>query len=257
MHRILCVFVIILILFIITSCTDNISQDKSDLTTEVYEQQPSESTVTATPKSTLSEDEKRTISRLNEYLSYCRDHNDWYAAVLLKEMYDNGEITQEQFSELYNISAFENAKDFDDEVWKQIKDHLVNISSILNEETVSCNETDVKAFYNYLCSSAQKGTVYITLFNTQEKKNNIKSGIDYIRKWFKDPSEDNLALVKEVLSAEALSPGEVLFLGSQLYYNLDLPETISAENGVVESSVYLDDKGFDVLIDTAYNKISK
>lgn len=259
MRKVLCLFMIALMILVITACddnADNTSQDESVMPSQVHVPQPSEPIAAATPKPTLSEEEKETISRSNELLSYCGEYNDWYAAVLLKDMYDNNEITQEQFSELYNISGFESAKDFDDIVWKQIKDHLASISSIINAEAVP-SETDMEAFYNYLCSSAQEGTAFITLFNTQGKKDNVKSGINDIRKWFNDPSEDNFALVQEAVSSKALTPGEVLLLGSQLYYSPDLPETVPAENGDVESSVYLDDKGIDGLIDMAYNEISK
>ena len=199
------------------------------------------STPSRTKKPVLSEEEKTNVSRYNELFSYCQMFNDWYAAVLLKEMLDVGEITYDQFSAVFEIDPFNKAKDFDDKLWMQIKNQLNEVASVINGHTNDISKTTMDNCYNYLCSSAQQDTFYLCILESQGKIQRMAQAVNDIHVWFKNPTEENFLPIQNTFLSEDLSSGEIVMLSCYLYNSPKLPSEVESEAQYVDSLVYLNE----------------
>lgn len=244
MKKILIVLMLILSVVSLVACankTSDVGNQDIDNKTKETVQQDQDETPTQPPKPTLSEEEKRNLERYSKLFGYCEKYKDWSAAILIKEMFDEGKISNSQYAKLCLIESFEETRDLSDDLWKQVEDHVKNISSIINGHLKELNKDDLDQFYKSLCAASQQGAVYINIFDSQEKMDRVIKGVAYINKWLDEPSDENLELVKEIYFSEDFTPGEVLLLSCHLNYfpNENSSETRSvelAELGITEYS---------------------
>jgi hypothetical protein len=207
------------------------------------------STPSRTKKPVLSEEEKANVSRYNELFSYCQEFNDWYAAVLLKEMLVQGKITYDQFSAIYEIDFFYKAKKFDDNLWMQIKNQLNEIADTINGHTNDISETDMNNYYNYLCSSAKQDIFYLSMFESKDKIQRMAQAVNDIHVWFKNPTEENFIPIQNTFLSGDLSSGEIVMLSCYLYNSPRLPDKVESEIQYIDSLVYLNEHGVNKLGD--------
>lgn len=254
MKRVIMALLISILVFNFAACAEQVEEVKQtdnnaniESIAEPTEQPNQESfESSATPKPTLSEEEKRILEKYDELMSYCENYNDWSAAVLIKEMYNAGEISEKEFHKLAQISGFEDTRDMSDEIWTQVQEHIRSISDIANGQLDGLNEAGMDKFYQNLCMAAQHGTVYINALDTQDKKERIAQGIAYIDQWIREPNEDNFALVEDVIKNDALTSGEIMLVCCHMYY-------ASGEDN--ERTDYLDNQGVRDIMDVAYGDL--
>lgn len=238
----------------IVSCQAKETITEGSITTPKYS---SEETFipSRTNKPVLSEQDKKIVSKYNELLYYCQNYNDWYAALLLKEMLDKEEITLDQFSALFDIDFFNKAKEFDDKLWKQIQNQLEDIANIINGQQNNINETDMNNCYNYLCSATQQNTIFLTMFESKETIDRLILTVNDLHIWFNSPTEDNFIPIKKKFLSEDMTSGEIIMLSCYLYNSPKLPSEVQTGTGNVDSSTYLDEQGIKNCVEEAMRSL--
>lgn len=231
------VLVAILMTFFFVGCIHESSENAENIVEMLTTEQLSSS---PPPKPTLSEQEIKNREEYNELMDICERYNDWSAALLIRDMYNKGIVTQNQYAKLYSISAFEGIKDFSEELWSQIQNQLNSASNVLNEKE---NSMDRDALYAYLSNASQQGTVYIKLLDSQEKQDRMIRSVAYIDRWFDDPTEQNFERVEQDYFADELTPGEIILLSCHMQYHFNRPDKVLREKKMVDAIVFLEERG--------------
>ena len=208
-----------------------------------------EAPASPTPKPTLSEEDKENINKYNELLGLCEKYHDWSAAILIKTMYEEGKITEDQYYELFSISAFLEAKDYDEEFWLKIKSYIESISDVING-VGETTEEDIQTFYQNIGNAVQQGSIYIAIFDSQDKIDRVSKEITYIDNWLIENTEDNFTVVLSFLNSEELCPGERIVLYCYLYYNPNLPQDIDSNGKKVTVTEYFNNNGLEGYLDS-------
>ena len=252
MKKIISIFILSLIILPLMSCKNNSPAD-------TVLPSPTESkeivSLTPTPEPTLSEQDKVTLEEYNKLFSYCKSYNDWYAVMLLKGMLEEEKITSKQFSAIFDIEAFQKAKDFDEKTWGNIQSQLTNIKDIINGQSNNLNKSEMDSFYNYLCSASKQNTVLISMFDSSEVVERLVNAISDIKKWFNTPNEENFLPVEKTLTSKDVTPAEVMILSCYLFNSPELPDMISTEKGNLESSVFLGERNITIYSNQAYEEL--
>ena len=209
----------------------------------------SEEQASPTPNPTLSEEEKENTNSYNELLSICEKYNDWSAALLIKTMYEEGRVTKDQYYKLFSISAFSDAKDYEEEFWIKIESYIGNISNVING-VGQATEEDIQNLFQDLRNSIQQGTIYIAIFDSQEKIDRVTEGITCIDNWLMQNTEEYFAAVLSFLNSDELSTGEKVLLYCYLFYNPNLPEDINYNGNKVTITDYFKNNGLENYLDT-------
>ena len=201
-----------------------------------------------TPNPTLSEEEKENINKYNELLNLCIRYHDWSAALLIKAMYEEGKITKNQYFELFSIDAFSEAKDYDDEFWNRTQSYIDNMSNVLNE--VNYSAENIQSLSQTIGNAVQQGSVYIAIFDSQEKVDRVSQGLTCIDNWLEESSEEKFNMVMDFLNSQELSTDEKVTLYCYLSYNSNLPEEINSNGNKKTINEYFIDNGLENYLDT-------
>jgi hypothetical protein len=175
----------------------------------------------------LTEEEKRAdeityeVLKLREYIN---ENGDDYSYVRLKEMYEAGEITREDYTleDEYNAEGFLAA----------LGDVYTVYSDILNQ----------------MASFAEKGYLELSLFNEQEARDSEEDIVKVVRKWNEDPSSEN-TYEMEIALLSLKDPGEISYVGAWIFGGSNYGN-ISREDTEYDFITYVKD----VIIDKENNR---
>ncbi len=230
-----------LIIFALMSCAiacDNESTAVTNLesitTTTVIATPPP----TLTPKPTLSEEEIRIKQEYNDLVDICEKYNDWSAVLLIREMYKAGKISENYFKSLNSIEAFNGMKDYNEETWGEYESQIRRVSDILNGKS-----KDEGFIYEHLSRMTKYKTVYVMLFDTEEKRENIIFGVSCINAWFLNPSKEKFNSIKQIYFSDKLTPGEILVLSCYIQYHPDKPSVVLDGDKKIDLEDYLKKNG--------------
>jgi hypothetical protein len=183
-------------------------------------------------------------------LGYCRDYLDMSAAAEIKGIYDKGRVTKEQFEALYGI--WDGMKDYDADEWKAAQDETAMMADIINGRKSGLGEDDGEYFCSMMCTLPQQGAAYINLFDSQQKQDRMKAALDLVKKWYADPTDENMSGVEAAYYSEELTPGEILMLGYYIYYSKDMPARIKVDGTSTDTLDYIARQGYLDYADSAY-----
>ncbi len=202
------------------------------------------------PSPTVLPEQAAAQKEYEKLIGYCRDYLDMSAADAIKDMFDEGKITSEQYEALWGM--WPGMKDYGSDEWAELKDETGMMSDIINGRMSGLGEDDGEYFCGMMCTLPQQGAAYISLFDSQQKQDRIKAGVDLVSKWCSDPTEENMKSVEEAYYSEDLTPGEIMMLGYYIYYNKDMPARIEVDGASKESLDYIARQGYLDYADSAY-----
>jgi hypothetical protein len=207
---------------------------------------PSQS-ITPVPSKAASQ---QTQGKYEKLIGYCRDYGDISAAVEIKDMYSGGEITKEQFSALFDI--FGDMESYGSSDWAQAEDEVRSLGDIINGRKSNLEEDEGEYFYETMCVLPQHGAAYINLFDSQQKQDRVKAAIDLIKKWYADPTDENLKSFEEAYYSQDLTPGEIFMIGYYMYYGEGMPARIQANVSTID---FISQQGYIDYADAAYYEL--
>lgn len=219
-------FILILILMLVplslVACSPA-SEVEQETVSPTITQSDQNLSPTPTPKPTLSEEEIKNREEYNKLMNICVKYNDWSAVLLVRQMLTAGKISDDQFSKLYSIPAFSGMQDFDEGMWKRISERLQLVSNVLNDKSTDIDE---ETFIQSLSDTLANGTVYLMLFDSEEKQERMIKGIEIIDKCFEETSDENCELLRQSYFSDSLTPGEIVLL---YYYIQNSPRSINKD----------------------------
>ncbi len=245
MKKIAWLFVMLIMLLAFAACAGEPDSNEEDVT-----ETPVAPTLTPppTPKPTLSEEDIENRERYDELITIAERYNDWSAALLIREMLSDGKITESQYSKLFSIAAFKDAKNFKDAIWDKTKSQFSDVADVLNGTS---KDMDKDEFYKFLFDASQHRTVYIMLFDSREKQERVIRGISSIDEWFEEPTDEKFDAFTEFYFSDDLTPGEVILLNCYLQSHPNCPAEISGK----PTSKYLTSKGIQEHADRALGEL--
>jgi hypothetical protein len=172
---------------------------------------PTEAPTPAPTPTELTEEEKQRLAYLEEYeelKGYCEQYGDEYAAFLIKKMADDGKIPRDL---LYNVDSYLVLSD-DEETWGFIGDFCGRWVGVLNGTNETLYPSLVDDLMGELQNAAWEGKTYISVFDTEEKRERVKKGIDIINQWCENPTDENRIRMEHMFFSEELTPGEIMML---------------------------------------------
>lgn len=205
--------------------------------------------VSPSPSPTIPPEQER----YDMLLGYCKDYLDFSAAAEIKGMFDDGGITEAQFEALYDIWG--ETADYSPDDWTAKREEIRSLSDIINGLKRTLEEQEGETFYETMCVLPQQGAAYIDLFDTQQKQDRVKAAVDLIKKWYAEPTEDNLKSFEDAFYSEDLTPGEVFMLGYYMYYGKGMPARVEADGTSVNTIDFISQKGYLEQADTAYYEL--
>ncbi|MFA5675871.1 MAG: hypothetical protein WDA65_05030 [Christensenellales bacterium] len=245
MKKIVLIFIMLIVLLAFAACAGEPDANQEDAADTPA---APELTSSPTPKPTLSKEDIENRERYDMLISIAERYNDWSAALLVREMHSDGKITESQYLKLFSIEAFKDAKNYNDGIWDKLKDQLNGVANVINGNS---KDMDKDEFNNYLCTAARHRTVYITLFDSQEKRERVIRGISNIDEWFDEPTDDKFNAFTELYFSDGLTPGEVILLNCYLRHHPNSP----AEVGGKTTSKYFTSKGIQEYADSALGEL--
>lgn len=173
----------------------------------------------------LSETELTDILALSdaELLKYCWENfGDEYAAVQLEHLHDQGKVTDSEFTQ----DVADEAARISESRQKKYQE----AASVVNGQALD----DMNAF---ICRNAylRNGKITISLFDSREKQERVILGLNLIRAWLQNPTDENKQAFESLMLSDELTPGEFVFLFEYLkYYGDYLPMFIKVDEAKVE-----------------------
>ena len=150
---------------------------------------------------------------------YYDDYKDEYALVLIRDMYESGKLSSELIEDLKNTTIFEIDK-ANFEAYKETCERWREILNYEFEELPFADEQINEMMYNFHYF-ANDGMVLISLFNTEEKRDIVENGLNIIKEWQSNPTQENRELVEDMYFSEKLTPSEIVVLFTWMNGNPD------------------------------------
>lgn len=189
----------------------------------------------AVPSPTKSQQQIRqeTLAMRHYYDAY----GDIYATLVLREMFEAGEITQEDYSEIYT-SAGDALSRTDINEYHKIRD-------VLNCRRSRLSQKDLLKCQVILMEKMKSRPVLISIFDLPEQREEVEKELQVIDEWAASPDDGNTGRLESELVSERLSCGARVYL---YYY-------IRGKSGNIEA-IELDGKEYDPVyyIDSRINK---
>lgn len=171
--------------------------------------------VSAVPSSTRSQQQ---IELDNLEMRYYYDtYKDEYAALVLREMFEAGELTEEEYCGVY--AAAGNALSSAD-----IKEYH-KISDILNCRLTHLSQKDLLKCRLIITEKIKSSPVMISLFDLPDQRDEVESAIKLINEWAGRPDNSNTKKLENELVSGSLSCGARVYL---YYYVCGISSNIEA-----------------------------
>jgi hypothetical protein len=135
---------------------------------------------------------------------YYDTYDDTYAALLLRQMYEAGDITADD----YKGDMAARGDSFDDTAIAQYH----QLSQLLNGrlETLTCEDFSINV--SLLMADLYDYGVSISLFNNQQTRNRLERAIGAVNSWLNQPDENNTKTMEDMITRRDITPGEIVFL---------------------------------------------
>ncbi len=215
----------IILVFSFAACTAAPAKETPSPTQETTAEQLSAATPeptpkpTQTPEPTMAPEEMANLERFQALKRYCDDYGDEYSALLLRDMYEAGEITEKQYQ---SVALTESFRYLSGDMFKDFKSSYERTSKIINGEMEYVNSDEIDEILSMIDSFAEKGIVFVSLYKNEQKER-LLTALDLINKWYENPTDETREAVEDMYFSEELTPGETMQL---FFYMIKTPNKI-------------------------------
>jgi hypothetical protein len=186
----------------------------------------------ASPYPTLSQqqiDEQET-----EMKYYYDTYGDVYAALTLRDMFEAGQITQQDYSGAY-AQAGENLSRADIKEYHKLSDALNCLLTRLSEK-------DLLKDRLILTEAMKQSPVLISMFAAQQQRDAVEHAIKTIDDWAESPDDGRTKNMETELCSGGLSCGARVYLYYYIAGTSGGVQSISADGQTYEPAYYLDNR---------------
>ncbi len=135
---------------------------------------------------------------------YIDSYNDMHAALVLRQMFEAGEITQETYTGGY--AAAGDALDV-------LHIHeLHKAASVLNGRLSGLSQKSLLKFSLILSELMKTSPVMISIFSDQSQRDEVENAVKVIDTWALMPGDGNTKAMEDVLLSQRLSCGAKVYL---------------------------------------------
>ncbi len=146
--------------------------------------------------------EPETNDEIQQLRYYFDTYDDTYAAIRLRQMYEVGDITDDD----YNGDIAARGDSFDDAAMSAYEE----LSLFMSGQLESLNCEDFSIHISLLMEDLYDYGVSISLFRDQETRDRFESAVLAVEAWLNQPDENNTKTMEDMIAA--ISPGEIVFL---------------------------------------------
>jgi hypothetical protein len=187
---------------------------------------------TEAPAPTMSQ--QQIEQRLAAMKYYYNTYGDIYAAVALRDMFEAGQITQEDYTGACGQTgdALRHA---------DIKE-LHKLRDMLNCLLTRLSQKNLLKCRLILSEAMKECPVLISIFNSQQQRDEVENAVKTIDKWALSPDEQHTKDMETKLGSEAISCGARLYL---YYYAAEASgqiQTVSADGEIYDPEYYIEVK---------------
>ncbi len=239
MKKILCLLLCTAMILSFCACTAA-PAEQTPASTPVSTPEPTPSPTsepTPTPEPTLSPEEIEAAKYMEEYeklKAYSENYGDEYAAFLIKKMYDQGKISEDMFYDVDSYLIDSN----DAGNWAFIEDVYGQWCRILNGTSETLSPSTVDNTLGELQNMAWEGKTYISVFDSEEKRNRVENGIKIINEWCKTPTDETRIKMEDMFFSEGLTAGEIEVLMMWALTNPNYLENVTVDGNTYDRRDY-------------------
>jgi len=142
---------------------------------------------------------------------YFDTYGDTYATIILRYMYEAGDITDDDYSG--DIAARGNS--FDDAALAEYDELSLFMSGQL--ESLTCEDFSIRI--SLLMEDLYDYGVSVSLFRDQETRDRFESAVRAVDAWLAQPDDEHTKAMEAMITQDDITPGEIVYLYYDLFNN--------------------------------------
>lgn len=182
------------------------------------------------PAPTMSQQQ---IDELQSAMKYYYDtYGDIYAVIALRDMFEAGQITQDDYSGAY-AQAGDTLSRADIKEYRKLRDAL-------NCTLTRFSEKDLLKCRAILMEAMKKSPVLISIFDTQQLRDAVENAVKITDEWALSPDDSHTANMEAELNSEELNCGARVYL---YYYVAALSgsmQSVNADGETYDPAYYIE-----------------
>jgi hypothetical protein len=186
----------------------------------------------ASPSLTLSQQQIQERESAMKY--YYDTYGDIYAALSLREMFEAGQITQDEYKGAYAQAG--------DALGKADIKESHKLEGLLNCALTRLSEKDLLKDRLILTEAIKNSPMLISIFDTQQQRDEVEKAVGIIDEWTKTPDDTHTASMEAELQSDGLSCGARVYLYYYLSQASGNVRSVGADGKTYDIAYYLDNR---------------